>query len=117
VCINTKSFGFLEIYVGQFNQNPYVRGSYSNAVVGATFADFDNLQGRLGGLFFAGEATDVDYWGYMQGAYLTALKQAKMIVSCLNGKECPEYEPKDDDICKTIQTTLFPALEMLQYLL
>jgi hypothetical protein len=59
------------------------------------------LQGRLGGLFFAGEATDVDYWGYMQGAYLTALKQARVIVSCLNGKECPEYEPKDGDICKT----------------
>ena len=64
-------------------------------------ADFHNLQGRLGNLFFAGEATEEDYWGYTQGGYLTGLKQAKAILGCLNGKNCPEYESEDADICKT----------------
>ena len=90
---------FLEIIVGQFSQNRYIRSSFSNAVVGSTSADFHNLQGRLDNLFFAGEATDEDYWGYAQGGYLTGLKQAKMIFNCLNGKECEKYEREDTDIC------------------
>ncbi len=59
------------------------------------------MQGRLDNLFFAGEATDEDYWGYTQGGYLTGLKQAKAILNCLKGKNCPKYEPEDTDICKT----------------
>ena len=89
----------LEFYVGRFSQNPYVRGSFSNAVVGSTSADFHNLQGRLGNLFFSEEATDEDYCGYTQGGYLTGLKQAKQIFKCWNGLECPEYHPEDGDIC------------------
>jgi hypothetical protein len=91
--------------VGKFSQNPYVRGSYSNAVVGTTSADFENLLGRLGGLFFSGEASSDDYWGYAQGAYLTGLKQAKVILGCLEGNECPEYKPESTDICETTGET------------
>ena len=97
-------FLLLELYVSRFSQNPYIRGSYSNAVVGTASADFENLLGRLGDLFFAGEAAAEEYWGYLQGGYLTGLKQAKVILSCLKGKECPEYEPKETDICQTKST-------------
>ena len=50
--------------------------------------------GRVGNVFFAGEACDKKYWSYLQGAYRTGLAQAKVITDCVNGKECPEYEPK-----------------------
>ena len=90
-----------ELYVSRFSQNPYIRGSYSNAVVGSVSADFENLLGRLGDLFFAGEAADEEYWGYLQGGYLTALRQAKVILNCLKEKECPDYKPKETDVCQT----------------
>ncbi|XP_028392199.1 polyamine oxidase 7-like [Dendronephthya gigantea] len=90
----------LEMTVGSFSQNPYIRGSFSNAAVGVTSADFNNLQGRLGNLFFSGEATSENYWGYSQAGYSGSLKQAKVIHSCLNGGECPAYEPEIASICK-----------------
>jgi hypothetical protein len=94
-------FSISELYVSKFSQNPYIRGSYSNAVVGTTSADFENLLGRVGDLFFAGEAADEEYWGYVQGGYLTGLRQAKVILNCLTGKECPEYEPGKTAVCQT----------------
>ena len=107
--ITNSFFEFSEFVVGKFSQNPYVRGSYSNAVVGTTSADFENLLGRLGGLFFSGEASSDDYWGYAQGAYLTGLKQAKVILGCLEGNECPEYKPENTDICETTGETTSAA--------
>jgi polyamine oxidase len=88
----------LDIIVGQFNQNPYIRGAISIAVVGSTSADFHNLQGRVGALFFAGEATHEHYRKFVQGGYVTGLKQAKAISSCLNNEGCPQYEPEDSDL-------------------
>ena len=78
-----------------------MQGSFSNAVVGSTLADFHNLEGRLDNLFFAGEACDEEYWGYLQGAYFTGLRQAKAIVNCFNGKECEAYKPEKADGCPT----------------
>ena len=98
-CPTSRCFKFSEFFVGQFSQNPYVRGAYGNAGVGSSPADFHNLQGRLGNLFFSGEATDEEYWGYTQGGYLTGLKQAKQILKCSNGLECPEYHPEENDMC------------------
>ena len=88
----------LDIIVGQFNQNPYIRGAISIAVVGSTSADFHNLQGRVGALFFAGEATHEHYRKFVQAGYVTGLKQAKAISSCLNNEGCPQYEPEDSDL-------------------
>lgn len=84
----------LEISIGRLSQNPYIRGSFSNSVVGSTTADNHNLQGRLDNLFFAGEATDEVYWGYTQGGYLSGLKQAKAIYNCMTSKNCPKYTPE-----------------------
>ena len=50
--------------------------------------------GRVGNVFFAGEACDKKFWGYLQGAFRTGLAQAKVIEDCVKGKECLEYEPK-----------------------
>ena len=76
-----------------------MRGSYSNAVVGTSMADFHNLEGRVGNVFFAGEGCDGEYFGYLQGAYYTGQRQTRVITSCLKGKECSPYKPEENDYC------------------
>ena len=51
------------------------------------------MAGRLKNLFFAGEATHVDWYGYIQGGYYSGLEQANEIASCLQGKKCEAYQP------------------------
>lgn len=94
----------LEVFVSKWSNNPYVKGSYSNAVVGSTLADFHNLEGRVDRLFFAGEACDEEYWGYLQGAYQTGLKQAKSIVNCIRGEKCVKYQPEKAEVCSVSST-------------
>ena len=48
---------------------------------------------RQHGLFFAGEATHADWYGYMQGGYFSGLDRAKEIASCVQGKKCDSYQP------------------------
>jgi polyamine oxidase len=86
--------------VSKWTTNPYVRGSFSNPVVGSSKADFHNLAGRVGNLFFAGEASSEKYYGFVQGGYYTGLEQAKAIINCLHNNDCPAYEPEvPEDRC------------------
>lgn len=88
-----------EIFVSKWSTNPFIKGSYSYAAVGSSPADFHNLEGRLENLFFAGEACDEEYFGYLQGAYFTGMRQAKAIVKCINGGECAIYKPEKMEAC------------------
>ena len=102
---------FSDIYVSQFSQNPYIRGSYSKGVVGSSEATILELGKNIGNLFFAGEATDKDWIGLMQGAYRTGESQAKMIASAIKcketGKECPVPTKPPD---KSHSTSLSPSM-------
>ena len=91
-----KSVSFLsvqEIVLNKWSQNPYVRGSWSDPVIGTDSSVHANMAGRLKNLFFAGEATDGDWYGFMQGAYYSGLKGANEIASCIQGKKCDAYQP------------------------
>lgn len=81
------------IFYSKWSKNPFVRGSYPNAEVGSTPADFHNLGGKLGKLFFAGDAVDPHWWGFAQGAYFTGEKKATEIVQCMKGN-CEAFWPK-----------------------
>ena len=63
-------------------------------MIGTTSKDFANLGGRLGRLFFAGEATDETWFGFMMGGYFTGESKGKAIERCIRGESCPTY-PKD----------------------
>ncbi|UCH24293.1 MAG: FAD-dependent oxidoreductase [Trueperaceae bacterium] len=57
--------------------DPFARGSYSFAKVGALQGDRRELaQGLQGKLFFAGEATHPHYFGTVHGAYETGVRAA-----------------------------------------
>ena len=72
-------FVSLAIYYCRWSQDPFTQGSYSEPVVGFTFEDFNKLGQNLGRLFFSGEATSSEWYGYMQGAYLTGEEKGKLI--------------------------------------
>ncbi|XP_068722900.1 uncharacterized protein [Montipora capricornis] len=82
-----------EIVLNKWSQNPYIKGSYCDPVIGTDSSVFANMAGRLKNLFFAGEATHADWYGYLQGGYYSGLEKANEIASCLQGKKCEAYQP------------------------
>ena len=84
---------FKEIVVSKWSKNPYTRGSWTEPVVGTDSSVFANMAGRLKNLFFAGEATHSEWYGYIQGAYFSGLDKAKEIASCVQGEKCESYQP------------------------
>lgn len=82
--------------MSKWSQNPYIRGTWADPVIGTDSSVFANMAGRLNNLFFAGEATHADWYGYMQGGYLSGLERAMEIASCIQGKRCDLYTPSTD---------------------
>jgi monoamine oxidase len=62
--------------------DPYARGSYSFNALGSTPAMRDHLAQPIAGrLFFAGEATQRDYFGTVHGAYLSGQRAAAELLA------------------------------------
>lgn len=62
---------------------PWAYGSYSNWPAGTTLEMHQNLRANVGRLYFAGEATSTEYYGYLQGAYFEGQLVANLIAGCL----------------------------------
>ena len=65
-------------------------------MIGTDSSVFANMAGRLNNLFFAGEATHADWYGFMQGGYFSGLERAMEIASCIQGRKCDPYTPSTD---------------------
>ena len=60
--------------------DPFAKGAYSYSHVGVTEADYTALAAPvMGRVFFAGEATYIDYTATVNGAYLSGLREAERI--------------------------------------
>lgn len=99
----------LDIVVPRWTVDPLFRGSYSNWPLGALDQHHSNLGQPLGGgeswLYFSGEATSAEAFGYVQGAWDQGLKAADAIAACLAG-DCPDatvYEAVTT--CEQTETT------------
>ena len=79
--------------VSKWSRNPYTQGSWADPVVGTDSTVWANMAGRLKNLFFAGEATHADWYGYLQGAYFSGLERAEEIAGCIKGEKCESYQP------------------------
>jgi len=53
----------------RWSLEPWTFGSYSNWPPGTTLEQHQNLRANVGRLYFAGEATNAEYYGFLQGAY------------------------------------------------
>jgi len=68
----------------KWSSDPYSKGAYSYTGVGGTEADYTALaKPVMNRVFFAGEATYVDFTATVNGAYLSGLREAANI-SALN---------------------------------
>ncbi|OCK75495.1 amine oxidase [Lepidopterella palustris CBS 459.81] len=66
---------------------PWSYGSYSNWPVGTTLEDHQNLRANVDRLFFAGEATSAEYFGFLHGAWFEGREAGERIAGML-GKVC-----------------------------
>ena len=105
-------FVSLAIYYYRWSQDPFTQGSFSAPVVGFTFEDFNKLGENLERLYFGGEATGSEWYGYMQGAFLTGEEKAKLIACQIlpDDSECKAPEKKKP----TIEAT-FVAKSALEF--
>lgn len=69
----------------RWSATPWAYGSYSNWPPGLTLEGHQNLRASNGRLWYAGEATSAEYFGYLQGAYFEGRLVGETIAGCLNG--------------------------------
>lgn len=73
----------------RWSLEPWAFGSYSNWPPGTTLEMHQNLRANLGRLFFAGEATSTEYYGFLHGAFFEGQAVAEEIADCINkGTNC-----------------------------
>jgi polyamine oxidase len=83
----------------RWSLEPWAYGSYSNWPNGVTLEMHQNLRANLGRLYFAGEATASEYYGFLQGAWYEGQTAASKIASCIQG-QCVQdtfYDPLHGD--------------------
>ncbi|KAG8937704.1 hypothetical protein FRC00_001957 [Tulasnella sp. 408] len=73
------------------------RGAFSNWPASFYVEHQDNLRAPVKTLYFAGEHTSFEFYGYLQGAYLEGQKAGKAIAECVkkDGRRCPASRGKD----------------------
>jgi monoamine oxidase len=75
-----------------WTNDPDARGAYSFWPAGAGDADVNDLAAPVDGrLFFAGEATSVEYQGSMAGALLSGARAAAEVLDAARGERALEH--------------------------
>ncbi|KAK4692806.1 polyamine oxidase, partial [Lecanoromycetidae sp. Uapishka_2] len=69
----------------RWSLEPWAYGSYSNWPPATSLEMHENLRANLGRLYFAGEATSTEYYGFLHGAWFEGQAVAEEILDCLAG--------------------------------
>jgi polyamine oxidase len=81
----------------RWSQTPWTYGSYSNWPAGTTLEMHQNLRANVDRLYFAGEATSAEYFGFLHGAWFEGQEAGLRIAgeitkNCLNTESsCGDY--------------------------
>ena len=68
--------------ITRWSQDPYSYGSYSFPCTGSPRSDIGVLAAPVSkAIYFAGEATNADYFGTVHGAYLSGLREAANVIA------------------------------------
>ncbi|CZR54829.1 related to amine oxidase [Phialocephala subalpina] len=89
--------GPIDFVYPRWTKTPWSYGSYSNWPPGYSLEMHQNLRANLGRMWFAGEATSVSYFGFLQGAYNEGQYVGEQVTQCVDKKlfSCddePHYE-------------------------
>ena len=71
----------------RWSTTPWAYGSYSNWPPCFTLEGHQNLRANTGRLWFAGEATSAEYYGYLHGAWFEGQYVGNAIAACLDGSK------------------------------
>jgi polyamine oxidase len=81
----------------RWHSNPLFRGSYSNWPIGELDEHHANMKASLHNrVYFAGEAMSTQYYGFLQGGWITGGETGAQVAQCIKGRHCPksEYYPE-----------------------
>jgi polyamine oxidase len=67
----------------RWSTTPWAYGSYSNWPPGMTLENHQNLRANIGPVYFAGEATSVEFYGYLHGAYFEGKVVGEQVAACI----------------------------------
>ncbi|KAL9618919.1 MAG: hypothetical protein Q9160_006444 [Pyrenula sp. 1 TL-2023] len=67
----------------RWSLEPWAMGSYSNWPPGMTVKQHQNLRANVGRVWFAGEATSAEYFGFLQGAWEEGAGVGRAVAGCL----------------------------------
>jgi polyamine oxidase len=71
----------------RWSLEPWAFGSYSNWPPSYTLEMHQNLRASVGRLWFAGEATSTEYYGYLHGAYFEGQRAGESFAKCIDGNK------------------------------
>jgi polyamine oxidase len=93
-----------EILVTRWTTDPLHYGTYSDWSPHFSKSSHDALRAPVGRVYFAGEACHVEYFGYMEGAYFSAVDETNKLLECAEKpSECEQYKPPYDAVGCTYQ--------------
>ena len=69
----------------RWGRTEWAFGSYANWPVGVTVQEHQNLRANVGRLWFAGEHTSAEYYGFLHGAWFEGQKVGLQVAGCLQG--------------------------------
>jgi polyamine oxidase len=70
----------------RWTKTPWAYGSYSNWPIGTTLEMHQNLRANTSRLWFAGEATSAEYFGFLHGAWFEGMEAGSQVAALLKGK-------------------------------
>ncbi|OAA50568.1 Amine oxidase [Metarhizium rileyi] len=72
----------------RWTKTPWSYGSYSNWPIGTTLEMHQNLRANTGRLWFAGEATSAEYFGFLHGAWFEGIEAGSQVAALLLEGKC-----------------------------
>lgn len=69
------------VHQTNWSGDPFSRGAYTHLSPVSTIEDLQSLSEPAGRVLFAGEATSMQRFGYVDGAYISGLREAQRLVS------------------------------------
>ncbi|QIW99487.1 hypothetical protein AMS68_005005 [Peltaster fructicola] len=73
-------------YYPRWGRTEWAHGSYSNWPTGVTLDEHQNLRANVGRLWFAGEHTSAEYFGFLHGGYYEGMIAGQSVAACIKGK-------------------------------
>jgi len=85
----------IDFFYARWSTTPWAYGSYSNWPPGLTLEGHQNLRANTGRLWFAGEATSAEYYGYLHGAWFEGKEVGEAVAGCLNGSKARKCKSEE----------------------